>query len=278
MDFFQLFPDEREKGETQLKQCHVVLLRMLKIFDYLCSKYKIEYFLCSGTLKGAIMFQGFKPWDDDLDIGMTRRNYEKFVQCAVPELPQDIFFQTPESDPYFPSFHNVEAKLRDKYSSYVPVANQKDCEYHMGLMIDILVFDRAFLPGNFFIFLINRSLKFFFHSNGNKKRANVLKWIAKHSPFPLVYASSFICSRRMIKLGANYFRKEDIFPLIKVQFEDMETYIPFGWHKYLTRRYGNYMKMPVLEAQRGHHSQGIPDPFTPCNHKEILHWKPAILS
>lgn len=273
MIFDKIFPDTRERGETRIKQCHLVMLRMLKIFDYLCSKYDIKYFLCSGTLRGAIIYEGFKPWDDDLDIGMTRDNYEKFVCYAVAELPDDIFFQTPETDVHFPSFHNVEAKLRDKYSSYIPTENQKYCQYHMGIMLDILVFDQAYLPGNFFIFLINRSLKFLFQAGGNKKRADVLKWISKHSPFTLVYASSFICNRKMIRLGSNYFRKEEISTLIKIKFEDLETFIPIGWHNYLKRRYGNYIDIPPIEKQKGHHSAEVPYPFSPCNHTNILHWK-----
>src|SRR5688500_3524045 len=98
MDFSELIPDEREKGETRLKQCQLVMLRLLKILDYLCEKHKIEYFLVGGSLLGAIRHKGFIPWDDDLDVGMTRDNYERFVQLAVPELPHDIFFQTPETD------------------------------------------------------------------------------------------------------------------------------------------------------------------------------------
>src|SRR5678815_3050647 len=130
MNFDHLFPDERENGETRIKQCHLVMLRMFKIFDYLCYKFDIKYFLCSGTLKGAIRNKGFKPWDDDFDIGMTRDNYEKFEKFAVPELPSDIFFQTPETDVYFPACHRVEAKLRDKFSSYSIIGSQKDSQYH----------------------------------------------------------------------------------------------------------------------------------------------------
>jgi lipopolysaccharide cholinephosphotransferase len=273
MDFDQLFPDEREKGETRQKQCHLVMLRMLKILDYLCTKHKIKYFLCSGTLKGLIQYQGFKPWDDDLDVGMTRDNYEKFVQYAVSELPNDIFFQTPETDFYFPSCHRVEAKLRDKYSSYSTMGDKNNCKYHTGIMLDILVFDRSYLPHNFFIFLLNRSLKFFFQRKGNKKRANALKWISKHSPFHLVYSNSFINSRKMVKMGANYFREKEISILVKTKFEDTKTYIPLGWHNYLKRKYGNYMELPPLEKRKGHHSNDIPDPFTPCDHTKILHWK-----
>src|SRR5215217_3158284 len=111
MDFDNIFPDEREKGETPLQQSQLVMLRMLKILDYLCTKHGIEYFLIGGTLLGAIRHKGFIPWDDDLDVGMTRANYEKFEQLAVAELPQDIFFQTPETDTAYPSCHLVEAKL-----------------------------------------------------------------------------------------------------------------------------------------------------------------------
>jgi lipopolysaccharide cholinephosphotransferase len=274
IDFDKLFPDQREKGETQIKQCHKVMLRMFEIFHFLCAKHNIKYFLCSGTLKAAIRYNGFKPWDDDLDVGMTRENYERFVKYAVPELPHEIFFQTPETDKYFPVCHRVEAKLRDKYSSYILKSDQKDEKYHMGIMLDVLVFDRAFLPNNFFIFLENRALKFFFghKRNGNSARAKMLKFIAKYSLFPLVYSNSYIDSRDMIKKGANYFTEKEISSLIKIKFEDTEAYIPKGWHNYLTRKYGNYRALPPIEKQKGKHSENVPNPFTPCDHTEILYW------
>lgn len=275
MNLDKLFPDEREKGETQIRQCHKVLLRMFEVFHFLCMKHDIKYFLCSGTLKAAILYEGFKPWDDDLDVGMTRENYEKFVKLAVPQLPGDIFFQTPETDKYFPVCHRVEAKLRDKYSSYVPMEDQKNEKYHMGIMLDILVFDRAFLPNNFFIFLQNRFLKFLFShkSNGNRLRAKVLKFIAKYSPFRLVYSNSYIDGRDMIKKGANYFTEKEISKLLKVKFEGTDAFIPCGWESYLKRKYGNYMEVPMREKQKGHHSEAVPNPFKPCDHTEILYWK-----
>ncbi len=92
VDFDKLFPDNRETGDTPLRQCQLVMLRMFKIFDYLCNKHNIKYFLTGGSLIGAVRHSGFIPWDDDLDVGMTRKNYELFVQKAVSELPQDIFF------------------------------------------------------------------------------------------------------------------------------------------------------------------------------------------
>lgn len=273
MNFDQLFPDEREKGESRIKQCHQVMLRMFKILDYLCTKHDIKYFLCSGTLKGAVIYNGFKPWDDDFDVGMTRDNFEKFAEKAVPELPHDIFFQTPETDIYFPSCHRVEAKLRDKFSSYGALENEENSRYHNGIMLDLLVFDRAYLPHNFFIYLLNRSLKFLFHQKGNRPRATVLKWLAKYSPFSLVYSNSYIDGRKMISRGANYFKEREISTLIKTNFEDTEAFIPLGWHGYLGRKYGDYMKLPAPEKQKGHHSANVPDPFTPCDHTEILYWK-----
>jgi hypothetical protein len=77
----------------------------------------------------------------------------------------------------------------------------------------------------------------------------------------------------MIKLGANYFKKKELSTLVKTKFEDIETYIPIGWHSYLKRRYGNYMIIPQVDKQKGHHGADVPDPFNPCNHANVLHWK-----
>jgi len=184
-----------------------------------------------------------------------------------------FFFQNDESDPYYPSCHVVEAKLRDKYSSYKrEKSGKKIGTFHDGLQIDISVYDRAYLPVNLFIYTLNRTLIFFFKHKSNKKRADVLKWISKHSLVPLVYGSSFICNLKRMKLRSNYIKEEEIKSFITRKFEDVKVFIPAGWESYLKRQYGNYLQLPASEKQKGNHGADIPDPFTPCNHSEILHW------
>jgi lipopolysaccharide cholinephosphotransferase len=268
MDFDKIFPDERERGETPIRQSQLVMLRMMKIMDYLCTRHRIEYFLNGGSLLGAIRHQGFIPWDDDLDVGMTRANYEKFVKLAVPELPNDIFFQTPETDPYYSQTNNVDARLRDKYSSYdhTEIENHK---WHEGLQVDIFVYDRAYLPHNFFIVSQNFLLK---KLNDKQKRAKVLKTISRLVPLPFVYASNFLQSSSGLRLGTNYVKKQEIDKLVRQKFEDAEFLIPQGWDACLRRQYGDYMQLPP-EGKRASHHKVTPQPFTPCDHSEILYWK-----
>ncbi len=77
-------------------------------------------------------------------------------------------------------------------------------------MIDLIIYDKAFLPSNTFILALNRSLKFLWYRKpqGNTKRAKVLKWIAKYSPIPLVYDSSEVNNRRRAYSGKKFYFKE----------------------------------------------------------------------
>src|SRR5918993_4854692 len=262
-----LFPDVRESGDTPLRQCQLVMLRMLKIFDMLCLKHGVKYFLTGGSLIGAVRHNGFIPWDDDLDVGMTRSNYELFISKVVPELPNDMFFQSDLTDKYYPAGDFVEARLRDKYSSYKHL-DQPNNKWQEGFQIDLFIYDKAFLPNNFLIICQNMLLSLF---GSNKTRSNILKWIEKKTPFTLVYASSYLKNFGMLNLGT-YITAQEYSHLIRHKFEDTESYIPVGWDSYLRRQYGDYMLMPP-EGKRIANHKVKPEPFTPCNHTQILFWE-----
>ncbi|MCD8022436.1 MAG: LicD family protein, partial [Lachnospiraceae bacterium] len=68
-----------------LKKIQAVELDMLKDFDALCEKYHLEYFCVGGTTIGLLRHQGYIPWDDDIDIGMMRSDYDRFLEVAEKE-------------------------------------------------------------------------------------------------------------------------------------------------------------------------------------------------
>ena len=90
------FSDDFFKGEEidgfyvqpVLKRCWAATMELLSIIDSICKRHGITYFADWGTLLGAIRHKGYIPWDDDMDITMTRINYEKFIKVAPNELPE----------------------------------------------------------------------------------------------------------------------------------------------------------------------------------------------
>ncbi len=136
-----MFPDYRDSEHTPLRQCQLVMIRMFKIFDYICNAYDIDYFMIGGTLIGALRHRGFIPFDGDIDLGMLDSDYEKFIQVGANLLPNDMFLQNPQSDETYPN--NTLVKLRDRYSCYTDqVKWYSEYNYHHGLQVDIFVFKK----------------------------------------------------------------------------------------------------------------------------------------
>ena len=81
-------------NNLQLESVHKVQLEIANEVKRICDKYNIKYFMIAGTLLGAVRHKGFIPWDDDLDIGMLRNDYNRFIKLAAKDLKEIYYLET----------------------------------------------------------------------------------------------------------------------------------------------------------------------------------------
>lgn len=126
--------------ELSLREQQLILLDILKYFDGVCRKHNIKYTLCGGTLIGAIRHKGFIPWDDDIDIYITREEYEKFKKVWDKEK-NDYYILTDTEDPN----HISGGFVPKLYDNRTLVSDTIRGISH-GLFMDIFVLDN--IPDN----------------------------------------------------------------------------------------------------------------------------------
>lgn len=99
------------------------LLGILRAFDSICRKYDIEYFLTGGSALGAIRHNGFIPWDDDIDLGMTRPMWDRLRPHLETELPEGLVLVDYKTHP---TYRNPIAKIIDTNSAVLYRASLAD--------------------------------------------------------------------------------------------------------------------------------------------------------
>ena len=115
-----------------------VMLEILVEIHRICVENNITYWLEAGTLLGAIRHKGFIPWDDDCDISMPRKDYERFLQIAQEKLPETMFLQTKETDKEYPL---PWAKIRKNGTLLIETGETGEEKYHHGIFVDIFPYD-----------------------------------------------------------------------------------------------------------------------------------------
>lgn len=276
-----------ELTTEQLQKIKVIELNILEAFINICDKLSLRYYMMGGTMLGTVRHQGFIPWDDDIDVGMVRRDYEIFKEKAQELLPEYYFLQNMDTDNEYP--HNF-MKIRDSRTTFVETSLSK-LKINHGVFIDIFPLD--YYPDS----KLMRGIFDFRVKVMNLRMRNVviIPDDARHSPVQeavLSIVSKITCLRypnfkRMQKSREHLYKKEncglyignfcgawgkkEIVPAewygegCKAKFEGIEVMIPAEYDKWLTQVYGNYMKLPPENKRVTHHYTDIIDfdnPYT----------------
>lgn len=245
------------------------MLKILKEIHRVCEENNIQYFLSDGTLIGAVRHNGFIPWDDDLDIGMLRDDYDKFCKIANSKFSEDFFLQSNETDSnYYQSYAKVVLR------NTLWVENGTKTSDIKCLYVDIFPYDKVPPKNDIKLkrhFTIFRLINFFLlskvglreHSRTDKNffikkililflPKKILIWYRNHLMTKYRRLNSFYIT----KYGGNLYKNLNegtIFNnFILHKFENSEFYIPQNYEVILTKLYGNYMELPPVEKRITH--------------------------
>lgn len=260
----------------ELRTVQRAQLDLLLELDRICKKNDIKYFLVGGSLIGAIRHKGFIPWDDDIDLGMLREDYEKFKDIVNMELDLDYAFFDWRNDPKSP---HPFGKLKIKGSVYMEKEARKT-GMNNEIFIDIFPFDKA--PDvkklqkrqKMKVLLLRKILQLKLgwelqEGKGIRKRILYvcLKIIALFRPLDkwkdvlnaeLQRYSNTQSKKRVNMCGAYAYEKEMVpneflNKVIATDFEGYQVCIPEMYHEYLTKLYGDYMQLPPVEKRANKH-------------------------
>ena len=125
-------------AKEDLERLHEELYRTLAEVIRVCEVCNIPYFIQGGSAIGALYNKGIVPWDDDIDVGMTRENYERFLREAPAHLSPEYFLEWFGTEPNTPFYF---AKVKRNNTLFVEEI-WRHMDIHHGIFVDIFPYDR----------------------------------------------------------------------------------------------------------------------------------------
>lgn len=263
--------------QISMRQLQLLELQIAKEIKRICIQNDIRYFLADGSLLGAIRHGGFIPWDDDMDIGMLRPDYEKFLRCASNCLGQGFYLQTWENDHRFAL---PFAKVRMKGTRITELATEH-LNMDSGIWVDIIPFDslndKKRNDKVYFLMLqiLGKALQIkcgyrlnLLTQNPLSKIVNIIlqtvvsrfdKTVVKDVLEKKLLVNEFDADAEYMIECDGLFKDKFVFTkgilenFIEMKFEDEAFCVPLEYDEYLKTCYGNYMELPSVEEQRKGH-------------------------
>lgn len=272
------------------KKIWIIQIDMLFEIDRICKKYDLKYFTIGGNLIGAVRHQGFIPWDDDIDIAMMRKDYDRFCEVCAKELDYPYFFQTTYTEN---NCHCDFARICNSETTGMRDSIKEKKDVNKGIFLDVFPLD-ALPNGRFARMLLLKRVYFrtvvavanslnvnpnpitrFLHFITNVKlfHLDLKKWDRKTeriiSSVDLKKAKDVgLVVRTIYPYDRVIWRKECFQTIEWVPFEFFQIPIPGGYDEILTVHYEDYMKFPPVEKRGTWHGNVLFEPDIPYKQYE----------
>ena len=242
---------------------------MLDYFISVCNKYDVKVYLVFGTMLGAVRHKGFIPWDEDIDVAVTREDFDKICEFGPKEFKEPYFWQTALTDRnYFFRYGRL------RRSDMLGVVKRMDkYEYNNGLFIDVFIIDdvpaslsqrkRIWRKSKYYELVLAN----YYHPYKAHKKVKlvspIFRFIAKFGSYEKwynKYLNSILKPAKKKPSGlvtiwfdktsiVKALPKEDYLPGIEADFEGKKYLIPNNYDKVLSTEYGDYMRLPSEEER-----------------------------
>lgn len=272
--------------QETLRRLQLVELEVLLAIDAVCKEYGITYFLAAGTALGAKRHGGFIPWDDDIDIGMLRKDYDRFLEVAPAALGDSFTVANPESDDRLAGLFVKVWKNRTKFFTDETL----DAGIDQGVFVDIFPYDRVASDASVRKAQLRSCLKwqhlsYLYHSKAinvphrggvgavEKGACCIAHALLKTLLSPAKIRDKFLASalsaqkddssRDLACMNYNpqqrIFAEEVLVPPKALEFEGHEFPAPADIERYLCTLYGDAWSQLPPEEQRRNHAPKVLD-------------------